>query len=459
MTDTIAEPGAAGAAPATLLRVSVRSGTSRVDVAVPGGVAVAELLPDLAAEVGVLDVTTVYAGYRLVRGDGAELCPDEGLTAQGIVDGDTLVIAVGADDEHERVYDDVVEAVADTVQAGWKSWDARAARWTALITAAAMLLLGAIALGLARDEGVPVLAGGAVAAVALLVAAGYLARARNEHEVAAAAACLAVPYAAAAGLAVLEDDPVLRLPMALAGAGGFLVAAIGLLLLTRTRFALLPALVTGAAAGACGGVLDAIDDAKPGVAISVVLVLAVIVGVLLPMFAVSNTGLQAPSPQTTQDLTADAEPYVRQDVEQRIRIGREVLLALSATVALLVVVSTPFAVDLGIGGAALAGCAAAALLLRTRQFHSWGEVAVGVGGGVGGFIALVISASVLHPDWRPAIAVLGAVAGLAVIALTLSPNRPPLRLARAADVAENGTLLALMPLLAVASGLVELVNR
>jgi hypothetical protein len=98
-------------------------------------------------------------------------------------------------------------------------------------------------------------------------------------------------------------------------------------------------------------------------------------------------------------------------------------------------------------------------MLRTRQFHNWGDVAVGVGGGVGGFIALTISAAVLHPDWRPTIAVLGAGAGLLVVALALRPNRPPLRLGRAADVVESGSLVALLPLLAVASGLVDLVNR
>lgn len=474
MTDTISDAGthsisdtdvvdAAGAHPAAhtsiLIRVSVRAGAQRVDLAVPGSVAVAELLPDLAAEVGVLDASTAHAGYRLVRGDGETLWPDEGLTAQGVVDGDVLVIAVGAEDEAPRVYDDVVEAVADTVERVWRPWDPAAARWTALIAAAALLGVGAVALGLARDEGVPVYVGGYIAAMLLLAGGAVLSQVRGEREVGALTTWLAVPYAAAAGLAITPDEPVLRLPLALAGAGVFVVGVVGMLTLSRTRFVLLPALTVGAAAGACGGVLAGFDDARPGAAAAVVLVIAVVGGVLLPMFAVSNTGLRVANPQSNSDLLADDEPYLREDVEVRMRLGREVVLALGAAVALVVVLTTPMVVDLGVGGAVLAGCAAGALLLRTRQYRTFGDVAVSVGGGVGGAIALIISALVLHPDWRPTMAGIGAVVGVAILVFAISPNRPTLRLGRAADLAESGTLVALLPLLALASGLVDAAKR
>ncbi|MGQ0631845.1 MAG: type VII secretion integral membrane protein EccD [Sporichthyaceae bacterium] len=480
MTDTITDPSTdaapdhdedpdAGASPgpaprpahhgAALIRITVRSATQRVDLVVPGAVAVADLLPDLAAEVGVLDASTAHGGYRLVRGDGEELWADEGLSEQGIVDGDVLLVAAGVDDEVPRVYDDVVEAVADTVERVWRPWDAAAARWTALTAAAALLGVGAVALGLARDEGVPVYVGGYLAAVLLLAGGIVLAQARGEHQVGTVVAWLAAPYAAAAGLAVTPDEPVLRLPLALAGAGVFAVGVIGMLALSRTRFALLPPLVVGAAAGGCGGALAALDDARPGVAAAVVLVVAVIAGVLLPMFAVANTGLRPPQPQNNNDLVEDPEPLGPEDVEGRLRVGREMSLALSATVALLVILATPMVVDLGVGGAALAGAAAAALLLRTRQYRTYAEVAVGVGGGVGGAVALIVSAIVLHPDWRPTLAGIGAGVGVAVLLFAISPNRPPLRLGRAADAAESGALVALVPLAVIASGLLDVVNR
>lgn len=463
MTDTIIDPAVQasttpGADPAGLVRISLRAGAARVDLAVPGAIAVAELLPDLAAEVGVLDATTAHAGYRLVRSDGSSLHAGYGLAEQGVLDGDILLVAIGAQDEPPRVYDDVVEAVADTVERAWRPWDATAARWTGLIAAAALLLVGAVALGLARDEGVPVLVGGAVAAVLLLAGGAALAHTRDEQLVGTVVAWLAAPYAAAAGLAAAEDEPVLRLPLAIAGGMVFAVGVIGMMALGRTRFAFLPSLAVGAAAAGCGGVLAAADDAEPGAAAAVVLVVAMLVGLLLPSFASATTGLRPPNPQTTAELLDEPEALPTDEVARRVGIGREMLLALSATVALLVLVSTPMVVDLGWTGAALAGVAAAALMLRTRSFRTYGEVAIGVAGGVGTAIAVVISAMVLHPDWRPALAGIGAGVGVLVLLAALRPGGVPLRARRIADLAESGTVMALVPLLVLASGLAEAVQ-
>jgi hypothetical protein len=63
-----------------LVRVTVASGARRVDLVLPGSVPVAELVPELARSVGVLDAVTVYGGYRLVTQDGRELAGDAGLT-------------------------------------------------------------------------------------------------------------------------------------------------------------------------------------------------------------------------------------------------------------------------------------------------------------------------------------------------------------------------------------------
>ena len=42
-----------------LVRVTIASGTRRVDLVLPGAVPVAELVPELARSVGQLDATTV----------------------------------------------------------------------------------------------------------------------------------------------------------------------------------------------------------------------------------------------------------------------------------------------------------------------------------------------------------------------------------------------------------------
>ena len=69
---------------ASLIRVSVTAGTRRADLGVPGGIPVAELLPELARELGQLDAATASRGFRLVRHDGIAVEPDRSLAAQGV---------------------------------------------------------------------------------------------------------------------------------------------------------------------------------------------------------------------------------------------------------------------------------------------------------------------------------------------------------------------------------------
>src|SRR5215207_4273589 len=106
-----------------LVRVTVASGTRRVDLVLPGAVPVAELLPELARSVGLLDATTVYGGYRVVTAEGRQLASDAGLIMQGVEDGGHLTVAAGVDDRPPRVYDDVVEAMTDVVERDLKPWE------------------------------------------------------------------------------------------------------------------------------------------------------------------------------------------------------------------------------------------------------------------------------------------------------------------------------------------------
>ena len=88
-----------GSTASSLLRVTVASATRRVDLVLPGSVPLAELLPELARSVGLLDPSTVYAGYRVVTADGRELVEDGGLIIQGVEDGGLLTVSARVDDE------------------------------------------------------------------------------------------------------------------------------------------------------------------------------------------------------------------------------------------------------------------------------------------------------------------------------------------------------------------------
>ena len=238
-----------------LLRVTVTSGSRRVDLVLPGAIPVAELVPELARSVGLLDAATVYGGYRLVTQDGRILASDASLTIQGVADGGVLIVAAGVDDEPQRVYDDVVEAMADVVERELQPWSPAQGRRTALGAAAILLVLGALALVLPGES---LLAGAAAAVIAaLLVALGVvLARAQGEPEAGVAVSLMATPYAAVAGLLLAPGtlapwtwpmaDEFFGWPVACAGVGLLAVGLVSALSLQEGRALLIPAILVGA---------------------------------------------------------------------------------------------------------------------------------------------------------------------------------------------------------------------
>ena len=156
--------------PSSLVRVTVASGSRRVDLVLPGAVPVAELVPELARSVGLLDGATVYGGYHLVTAEGRALAGDAGLVIQGVEDGGLITVSAGVDDPVPRVYDDVVEAMTDVVERDLKPWQPASGRRTALCAAALLLTLGAVAL-LIQDSRLA-----AVAAALVAVRAGHRGR-------------------------------------------------------------------------------------------------------------------------------------------------------------------------------------------------------------------------------------------------------------------------------------------
>ena len=155
-----------------LVRVTVASGTRRVDLVLPGAVPVAELVPELARSVGLLDPATVYGGYRLVTAEGRELSTDAGLIIQGVEDGGLITVTAGVDERPPRVYDDVVEAMTDVVEEDLQPWAPGAGRRTALWAAGLVFaahMAGAWATGRRRVTGILFFAW-----LGLLAVTGYL---------------------------------------------------------------------------------------------------------------------------------------------------------------------------------------------------------------------------------------------------------------------------------------------
>ena len=78
-------------APARLTRISVQWESQRIDVGVPGGVPVAELLPSLTRRLRVLDNVSASFGFRLVRTDGTAPADVQRARVRAVRQRDTIL--------------------------------------------------------------------------------------------------------------------------------------------------------------------------------------------------------------------------------------------------------------------------------------------------------------------------------------------------------------------------------
>jgi hypothetical protein len=162
-----------GGAPADSVRVTVTSGSRRVDLVLPGAVPIAELVPELVCLAGA---PTPPVSYRLTSLTGVELTPEAGLAAQGVPDGSILLLTAAAS-VPPQVYDDAAEAMAQTVDratpADHPSHRGRLVAFTApvLLAGAAVLPGDAAPLPAQAPRGVVAAAAGCLL---LAVVAGYL---------------------------------------------------------------------------------------------------------------------------------------------------------------------------------------------------------------------------------------------------------------------------------------------
>ncbi|WP_433030083.1 type VII secretion integral membrane protein EccD [Actinomycetospora sp. CA-053990] len=138
MTDTArpgrALPGAAGngaraslpagsAAPITAAsRVSVLAPRTRVDVALPPDVPLADLLPVLLDMTGESGAGARGGAWTLALLGQGPVDPSRTLASLGVLDGDQLVLRRRADAAPPPLFDDVVDAVAEATPASYRAW-------------------------------------------------------------------------------------------------------------------------------------------------------------------------------------------------------------------------------------------------------------------------------------------------------------------------------------------------
>lgn len=435
----------------SLVRLSVTSGTRRADLGIPGSIPVAEVIPDLARELGVLDAHSASMGYRLVRADGQAIESDRSLAAQGIEDGAVLALEPNRPDD-EKVYDDVVEAVADLVETQFTPWTPAHSAGTAVGAAGVLFLAAAYALFTARDSGILIAALAGVCSLLLVGAAAVLAHVRQQPSAAIALALTAVAYAGVSGFAAVPDARLWGEGLLYAGAGVAVVGVLGAVAVTRQQLLVGATAAVGLAMAALGALNHFVEWGMTPIA-AVTFVIAAAVGNVLPWVGISSSRLTTHPPKTDLEIFSDAPEVERDKVRSQVAAGHELMIALGVASAGVMILCTPQLVAAGVSGALLTFVGFLATLLRTRHSRTRTTVLIAMIAGVVGVAVAAVTAAQTHPDWRPILALALALAAALVVGMALVLPRTRLQMGRIADAVEGVALVALVPLAAFAAGL------
>ncbi|MGW3341263.1 type VII secretion integral membrane protein EccD [Streptomyces sp. NPDC001009] len=469
-------------------RVTVVAPDSRIDVALPVDIAVADIYPEILRLTGQTQEVGTPAGYHLVRRDGRVLDSARTLADEGVLDGEVLSLRPFAESLPPAVYDDVSDAVASAVMRDRHLWSEDLLRVTGLAGGALLILLTGFVLWYADPvrhdmHGLPgVIAGGL--GVLLTAFAGVRARVYGDRGSAVALGLGALPLLMIAGSGVI-GAPAAQGPGKLQfmlGCVAVLIASVALVALTPGGDAPFVAASFLATVGTLATFVALLTDASATATAAVCAPVAIGLVAFLPglsaRFARLPIGYASPHSATDDAFDpdaaqgADAEPLDADLVAAQARRGHEMLLGLVGGTAALVVAS---AAVLGfcdnVWGQLLALTTGLAMLIRARLFRYTAQVSCVLVAGLAAIALLLLGLAlnppqdaltdfVLHHDrgaldlrtaWLTAAVAVGAVLITAIGLIVPSKGLSPFW-GRFLDLAEGAVLLALAPLCLAALG-------
>ncbi|TWH68071.1 type VII secretion integral membrane protein EccD [Micromonospora olivasterospora] len=325
-----------------LSRITIVAPRTRMDLALPSDVPLADLLPTLLRYAGedLADEGVRHGGWSLSRLGGQPLDGGRTPAQLGIRDGEVLYFNPRAAAAPEIVFDDVVDAVATATNQRPGTWQVGTTRSFAVLFAAAALGAGALAALLA---GPPQLPGALVAllvALGLVVSAAVLSRAVGDSRTGSVLAVVGLGYAAVGGLLVLAGDrrlTELAAPHLLLAATAVVVFGAVAVLAVGDRAPLFFGATAVAGAVGLGAVVSLAFGVGASAAAAVVATVAFAVVPALPMAAYRLARLPVPSiPTGPDDLKNDTESVDGRRVLRLSERADAFLTGLLWTVGLLV---------------------------------------------------------------------------------------------------------------------------
>ncbi|MFI0779040.1 type VII secretion integral membrane protein EccD [Streptomyces sp. NPDC021212] len=461
-------------------RVTVVAPDSRIDVALPEDVAVADVYPEILRLTGQTQPAGAPTGYHLVRRDGTVLDGSRSLTAQQVLDGELLSLRPFAQSLPPAVYDDVSDAIASAVTRDRTLWNDQFLRASGLFGGSLLLILMGFVLWFADPvkhdmHGLPGIIAAAVG-VLLTALAGVRARVYEDRASAIALGLGALPHLMIAGsglLALEQDEGVGRLQFML-GCVAVLVGSVALVVAMPGGDAPFVAAVFASSVGTIATFCAILTEAAPTGTAAVCAVVAIGAIAFLPGLSARVArlpiGYAAPHAATDDSLDPNAahaaEPLDAERVAAQARRGHEMLLGLVGGCSAVVVgAAAVLGFSDNMWGQLLALASGLAMLLRARLFRYTAQVAAVLGAGLASLALLVLGLSLNPPAdavlklltendrgpldlrtiWLAAAVTAGAGLLLAIALIVPRAGVSPFW-GRLSDLAESTFLLSLVPL-------------
>ncbi len=423
---------------------------TRIDLALPSDVAVANLLPMLLKMAGEAspDGGSGHGGWCLAKLGGEAIEPDRPLSSLGVVDGDLLQLRRRSDDPPPPLFDDVVEAIAVAAPDSYRPWTESTARTLGMIAGGLALLASAVALFQAGPGlGAAALAG--VAAVATLVAGAVIVRVYGETTTGVLVAAGSLPLGFVSGLYIVPGS---------VGAENLLLACMLVLVLAAASIMVLSAGITpfiaSATAAALGALafLDASLTERPAAGIAAGAA-ALALGAIsaLPRLTIQLSRLPVPKvPTSIQDLQEDSGSPDYTAIERRACLAHQYLTGMIMGSGAVAAIGAVLAAAGGALGIVLGVVVAAVLLLRARSYANGIQVIGLLASGMVAVAGLLVG--LLTTDDQ-AVLLLGGFGGLLVLAtlalvagVVLPRRRFSPLLRHSVDVIEAILIAAVLPL-------------
>jgi type VII secretion integral membrane protein EccD len=445
-------------------RVTVVAPRTRIDVALPADVAVADLLPMLLemSKEATPDGGARHGGWCLAKLGEGVLDPSRTLASLSVVDGEMLQLRRRSETPPPPLYDDVVDAIAESSPDSYRPWTKQTANRIGYVGGVLALLVAALTVLMAGplfgggQIGAAV-AGGATAVVAVALGA-IIARAYQ-------AQTTGVLIAAAGGLPMAFVSGLYIVPGEIGRANLLLACALVLIVASASIMLIGAGITTFVAAGSAAAlgvvaftVATLVAHPAPGIAAGAVSV--ALAGLsILPRLTIQLARLPLPNvPGSAEDLKEDSGFPDYRSIERRAGLAHEYLTGLiigcGVTTAVGAIVT---AGARNVWGISLAIVATLVLLLRARTYANGSQAIALLATGMVSAAGIVLGWLFGSTPEERLLWVFGSLLLVAAAALVLGvifPEQrfsPPLR--RTVEIIEAICIAVVLPLALAVMGL------